>query len=96
MRCLVTTGLDKRPGLLRSSGMAHRETTVAGMTRAEALEVLRAEAALARRQSESPYNHTCKELHVRKVFGEMAARLEGALAVLEQEGGRARRTSRAA
>ena len=45
-----------------------------------AMEIVREQAALARRQSENPYNHSCKELHVRKVFGDMATALEAATA----------------
>ncbi len=44
------------------------------------MEIVREQAALARRQSENPYNHSCKELHVRKVFGDMATALEAAAA----------------
>lgn len=66
------------------------------MTRSEALAVLGAEVTRAKQQAANPYNHTCKELHVRKVFEEVAGRLEAVLAALTKGGRDARRTSRAA
>lgn len=68
------------------SGEVGRKTTALGMNRVKAVEAVREQAALARRQSESPYNHVCKELHVRKVFGEMADALDAVVVVLEKGG----------
>ena len=65
------------------------------MTRAEALEVVRAQVEFARRQAENPYNNSRKEIHVRELFRGMAAVLEEAVATLEG-GSRAKRTSRPA
>jgi len=50
--------------------------------------VLCEQAALARRQSENPYNHNCKELHVRKVFADMAAAMDPAIAALRPKAGK--------